>query len=123
MNKEKEIVCGADIHRDFLVATMISRDGLKLQEQFDMNEDGLLEFISWILDHRCQRIAVESTGNYCILSSAFWKAMLNLSWPMLSRSGILKARKQIGLIRNESLFIASIILSNLLVFIRRTIEN
>jgi transposase len=64
MNKEKEIVCGADIHRDFLVATMISRDGLKLQEQFDMNEDGLLEFRSWILDHRCQRVAVESTGNY-----------------------------------------------------------
>jgi hypothetical protein len=34
MNAEKEIVCGADIHRDFLVATMISRSGLKLQEQF-----------------------------------------------------------------------------------------
>jgi hypothetical protein len=32
MNVEKEIVCGADIHRDFLVATMISRSGLKLQE-------------------------------------------------------------------------------------------
>jgi len=29
MNAEKEIVCGADIHRDFLVATMISRSGLK----------------------------------------------------------------------------------------------
>jgi transposase len=72
MNKEMEIVCGADIHRDFLVATMISRDGLKLQEQFDMNEDGLLAFRSWILNHRCQRVAVESTGNYwypifCIL--------------------------------------------------------
>ena len=72
MNAEKEIVCGADIHRDFLVATMISRSGLKLQEQFDMDEEGLLAFRSWILDHRCRRVAVESTGNYwypifCIL--------------------------------------------------------
>ena len=41
MNAEKEIVCGADIHRDFLVATMISRGGLKLQEQFGMDQDGL----------------------------------------------------------------------------------
>jgi transposase len=64
MNAEKEIVCGADIHRDFLVATMISRSGLKLQQQFGMDEDGLLAFRSWILDHRCRRVAVESTGNY-----------------------------------------------------------
>lgn len=72
MNTEKEIVCGADIHRDFLVATMISRSGLKLQEQFGMDQDGLLAFRFWILDHRCRRVAVESTGNYwypifCIL--------------------------------------------------------
>jgi transposase len=72
MNAEKEIVCGADIHRDFLVATMISRSGLKLQEQFGMDQDGLLAFRSWILDHKCLRVAVESTGNYwypifCIL--------------------------------------------------------
>jgi transposase len=64
IDTEKEIVCGADIHRDFLVATMISRKGLKLQEQFDMDEDGLLEFRSWILGHKCQRVAVESTGDY-----------------------------------------------------------
>ena len=72
MNAENEIVCGADIHRDFLVATMISRSGLKLQERFDMNQDGLLTFKSWLLNHRCRRVAVESTGNYwypifCIL--------------------------------------------------------
>ena len=40
MVADKEIVCGADIHRDFLVATMISRNGFKLQENFKMNRDG-----------------------------------------------------------------------------------
>jgi hypothetical protein len=42
------------------------------QEQFGMDQDGLLAFRSWILDHRCRMVAVESTGNYwypifCIL--------------------------------------------------------
>lgn len=64
MDSDKEIVCGADIHRDFLIATMISRSGLKLQERFKMNQDGLLAFRSWILTHRCQRLAVESTGGF-----------------------------------------------------------
>ena len=63
MNSENEIVCGADIHRDFLVATMISRSGLKLQESFKMDQNGLLAFKSWLLDHKCSRLAVESTGN------------------------------------------------------------
>jgi transposase len=72
METENEVVCGADIHRDFLLATIVSRGGLKLQERFSMNQDGLLAFKSWILDHSCQRVAVESTGNFwypifCIL--------------------------------------------------------
>jgi len=29
-----------------------------------MNQDGLLAFRSWILAHRCQRLAVESTGGF-----------------------------------------------------------
>ena len=64
MDLDKEIVCGADIHRDFLIATMISRSGLNLQERFNMNQDGLLAFRSWIINHKCQRLAVESTGGF-----------------------------------------------------------
>lgn len=64
MNAEKEIVCGADIHRDFLVATIVSRSGLRFQERFGMNQDGLLAFRSWVLNHKCKRVAVESTGSY-----------------------------------------------------------
>jgi len=57
MDTENEIVCGADIHRDFLVATIISRSGLKLQERFNMNQDGLLAFKTWVLDNKCQKVA------------------------------------------------------------------
>jgi len=64
MDTENEIVCGADIHRDFLVATIVSKNGLRLQERFDMNQDGLLAFKKWILDHKCKKVALESTGSY-----------------------------------------------------------
>jgi transposase len=60
----REVVCGADIHKEFLVATILSKDGLKLQERFDMHFKGLQSFKSWVIDNVCQKVAVESTANY-----------------------------------------------------------
>jgi transposase len=69
MNAEKEIVCAADIQRDFLVATMISRSGLKLQEQFGMDEDGLLANafqIRNIEGKKTDRLDSEQIAIYCL---------------------------------------------------------
>jgi hypothetical protein len=43
MTAEKEMTYRADIHRDLLVATMIFRGGLRLQEQFGMDQEGLMD--------------------------------------------------------------------------------
>lgn len=64
MEKEREVVCGADIHKQFLLATILSNSGQKIQDRFDMNFEGLLRFRKWLLDHGCQKLAVESTANY-----------------------------------------------------------
>jgi len=64
MEKEREVVCGADIHKQFLLATILTKGGQKFQDRFDTNFEGLLNFRQWLLDHRCQRLAVESTANY-----------------------------------------------------------
>jgi hypothetical protein len=32
MEKQKDRVCGADIHKRFLVATILSRDGCKIKD-------------------------------------------------------------------------------------------
>jgi len=64
MEKEREVVCGADIHKQFLLATILTKCGQKFQDRFDTNFEGLLNFRQWLLDHRCQRLAVESTANY-----------------------------------------------------------
>jgi len=64
MSMEREVVCGADIHKRFLVATILSRDGQKIQSRFETDLEGLLDFRDWLLAHGCQKLAVESTANY-----------------------------------------------------------
>ena len=64
MDMEREVVCGADIHKQFLLATILSNSGQKIQDRFDMNFEGLTTFRKWLLDHGCQKLAVESTASY-----------------------------------------------------------
>jgi len=64
METKREVVCGADIHKQFLLATILSNSGQKIQARFDMDFEGLLSFRKWLLDHSCQKLAVESTANY-----------------------------------------------------------
>ena len=64
ISMEREVVCGADIHKRFLVATILSRDGQKIQSRFDTDLEGLLDFRKWLLSHGCQKLAVESTANF-----------------------------------------------------------
>jgi transposase len=66
MEKQKNKVCGADIHKKFLVATILSRDGTKITQRFGMTLDDLLKFKIWVIENRCEQVAVESTGVYWI---------------------------------------------------------
>ena len=49
MEKQKNKVCGADIHKKFLVATIFSRDGTKSSGRFGMTLDEILKFKEWSL--------------------------------------------------------------------------
>ena len=66
MIDQLNIVCGADIHQRFLVATILCRDGRTWSNRFLMNLNGLLDFKSWLISHECQKVAVESTGRFWI---------------------------------------------------------
>lgn len=66
MEKQKEKVCGADIHKKFIVATILSRDGYKITKRFGMNLDDILEFKKWVIDNNCEQAAMESTGVYWV---------------------------------------------------------
>lgn len=60
----REVVCGADIHKRFLLAAILSSGGHKIQNRFDSDLEGLISFRSWLKEHGCQKVAVESTANY-----------------------------------------------------------
>ena len=66
MSGKREIACGVDVHNKFIVATILSSDGLKLQNRFNTTLDDLLKFKSWLKENCCHKVAVESTGNYWI---------------------------------------------------------
>ena len=48
MSGKREIACGVDVHKKFIVATILSSDGLKLQNRFATTLDDLLKFKSWL---------------------------------------------------------------------------
>ncbi|MGA9097923.1 MAG: IS110 family transposase [Methanotrichaceae archaeon] len=62
--EQQDKACGADIHKDFLVACILSRDGSKVISKFDMTVEGILNFEEWLKANGCKKVAVESTGNY-----------------------------------------------------------
>jgi transposase len=66
METQKNKVCGADIHKKFLIATILSRDGTKITKRFGMILDDLLKFKNWVIENQCEQVAVESTGTYWI---------------------------------------------------------
>jgi transposase len=78
MEKQRNKVCGADIHKKFLVATIISRDGIKITKRFGMTLGDLLEFKSWVVENQCEQVAVESTGVYWIPIHAVLEGTIDL---------------------------------------------
>jgi transposase len=64
MSGKREIACGVDVHNKFILATILSSDGLKLQDRFGTSLEDLLKFKSWLKESDCHKVALESTGNY-----------------------------------------------------------
>jgi len=64
MSGKREIACGVDVHNKFIMATILSSDGLKLQDRFETSLEDLLKFKSWLKENGCHKVALESTGNY-----------------------------------------------------------
>ncbi len=78
METQRNKVCGADIHKKFLVATIISRDGIKIAKRFGMTLEDLLEFKNWVVENQCEQVAVESTGVYWIPIHAILEGTIDL---------------------------------------------
>jgi transposase len=60
------IAAGLDIHKRFLIATILNLNGVKLQQRFDRTMQGILALKDWILINKCQVVACESTSDYWV---------------------------------------------------------
>jgi len=64
MGKQRSKVCGIDVHKRFLVATISDKTGYKKTEKFSNEIEPLLQLREWILEEHCEAVAFESTGEY-----------------------------------------------------------
>jgi hypothetical protein len=78
MEMQKNRACGADINKKFLIATILFRDETKITKRFGMVLDDLLKFKNWVIENRCEQIAVESTGTYWIPIHAVLEGSVDL---------------------------------------------
>ena len=62
--------CGVDVHKSFLVATIIkTTSGVQpsyQKKRFSTFNNSILEFKKWLLDNSCQDVCMESTGKYWV---------------------------------------------------------
>ena len=62
--------CGVDVHKSFLVATIIATTGgiepSYQKKRYSTFNNSILEFKQWLLDNDCHDLCMESTGKYWI---------------------------------------------------------
>ena len=66
MKKRKDRVCGADVHKDLIVATITGDDVPPIRENFGTTKSELKRFRSWLIANKCEQVAFEATGVYWI---------------------------------------------------------
>jgi len=63
------ICCGVDVHKTFLVATIITSQGMTPQyskKRFSTFNNSILQFKQWLIDNNCHDVCMESTGKYYV---------------------------------------------------------
>jgi transposase len=63
------ICCGVDVHKSFLVATIIKTDGITpkySKKRFSTFNNDILKFKQWLIENNCYDVCMESTGKYWI---------------------------------------------------------
>jgi len=63
------VCCGVDVHKTFLVATLITSKGIipsYSKKRFSTFNNSILQFKQWLIDNKCFDICMESTGKYWV---------------------------------------------------------
>ncbi len=66
MTNDYTVAAGLDVHKKFIQATILWKNGTKIQQQFDRTVQGILALRDWILEYKCDVVACESTSDYWV---------------------------------------------------------
>lgn len=66
MDQIRSKVCGIDVHKKTLVATILDRFGRKQTNEFTNTVQGIYLLRNWIYQEKCEVVAFESTGDYWV---------------------------------------------------------
>ena len=62
--------CGVDVHKSFLVATIIKVTfGVQpsyQKKRFSTFNNSILQFKNWLIENQCRDVCMESTGKYWV---------------------------------------------------------
>lgn len=61
--------CGVDVHKTFLVATIITSEGITphySKKRFSTFNNSIRQFKQWLIDNNCFDVCMESTGKYWV---------------------------------------------------------
>ncbi|MFZ1896641.1 IS110 family transposase [Methanoregula sp.] len=65
MTEQIHVSVGLDLHKKFIIATLLTDTGFKEQRRFERTESGLFNLKKWTIEHKCDVVA-------CELRSDFW---------------------------------------------------
>ncbi len=65
MAEDLQKSCGLDVHKQFVIATVLTRgiEG-KIQKRFERDDNGILRLKSFVLSENCDVVACESTNDF-----------------------------------------------------------
>ena len=66
MDSIRSKVCGIDVHKKLLVATILDRYGTKQTNEFTNTVQGIYLLRNWVYQENCDVVAFESTGDYWV---------------------------------------------------------
>ncbi len=70
MKLKYSICCGLDVHKNVIVATIVTtnKDGISeyLQKSFSTINSDIQRFHNWLIENNCYHVCMESTGKYWI---------------------------------------------------------
>lgn len=66
MSEQVQVAAGLDLHKSFIMETILTLIGDKIIERFDPTQSGLLALKAWVLNNKVEDIEFESTSDYWV---------------------------------------------------------